>query len=202
MTRASDESKRDRLRRKHIQNYAADVGGFCVSCGTALSQSALKPLRWGDSKCGKCDARILFTELEETTMQVMVNGKKYATEVTGWRRMWIRGDEVFTKRIAEGVFAVLHRLEAAGHGVVFEKVDETRSPEPSIAPASWVVAKPFVPQKLVTVSKPTVQPVTVSQTHGLLDVGAQISKAVQAMSDPESRREALRKAHVAKYSKK
>lgn len=126
-------------------------------------------------------------------MKIVVNGKTYETDLDGWTRRFVRGEEIYTKTVGDGAVALLHRIEAAQAGIVVEKRDTDRT---TLLPSVLAQAKPTVVQPLRLSPAPKKAEVFDLSEW---DVGTQVSKEAARMSALSARQEALRKKHVAKY---
>jgi hypothetical protein len=133
--------------------------------------------------------RLWILEKEMDTMIVTSgSGKKYETEVTGWVRRFVRGEEVYTKTMADGTPVLLSRIEAGQRGVVMERhVEDNTLALPSAGPTSQTK------QSNGTTGK--------AREVDLTSWADELSKGVSRFAEKRAKQNELRRQHVAKYKK-
>ena len=188
-----DKAKRNRLRRIHVQSHRRDFGGFCPWCAVVLKQSNLRGHIDGcpDRPQGK-KRRMLIVDWEEQRMRfTTINGVVIETTPQGWRQMHVAGEEHYVKRLnGEGGLAVITRWEALRCGV--EGV-----------PGARPVVTTYRSATSTTVSRKPAPPTPKSLDLSQYEVGTVLSREAKrlakGLSDPEGRKEALRKKHIKKH---
>lgn len=124
----------EQMRRRHVQNYRAEVLGFCPWCAGLLLTSHL-PNGWGvrlQPPCPFCGKMVFVMDREWDIVRVTSgDGRQFETDNTGWKRMFVQGQDRFYKRVGNaGEMVVLTYAEALAKNVVVGPV-ETGTP-PSV----------------------------------------------------------------------
>lgn len=174
-----------------MQNYLEGFLGFCPLCS--------KPVvgRMQSHACFVVSKRRLWILEREMDMMVVTSGsgKKYETECTGWTRRFVRGDEVYTKTMADGTPVLLSRIEAGQRGVVMERhVEDKTLALPSAGP-TVVPPKDTGVRGSSIIKKPTGKVKEVDLTSW----ADELSKGASRFAEKRTKQNELRRQHVAKY---
>lgn len=153
------------LRTKHVRLFLKGFIGFCGHCGMALTTKDVN-----DNKCRYCRRvrQYLVPGLEDRSIEVDVNGKKYSTDNTNWRRTTVQGNDVFTKVVdyrpnGRPVIALVHRIEAGQLNIIKSLNDDATLLVPSLRTGWHQIVSPkgsvsvrgyFRPQELEPPARP------------------------------------------------